>query len=105
MARIDADAHVIETARTWDYMEEHEQEFHPQIFVRDENDRAPYQSNQRNEYGKIGDDNLIVGTDYGHKDMAVEIEVIKRLGEDGGIAASSVEKILETNPCKLYGFV
>jgi predicted TIM-barrel fold metal-dependent hydrolase len=55
MARIDADAHVIETARTWDYMGEDEQEFRPQIFVRDENDRAPYRSNQRNEFWKIGD--------------------------------------------------
>ena len=55
MARIDADAHVIETARTWDYMEEGEQEFRPQIFVRDENDSAPFRANQRNEYWKIGD--------------------------------------------------
>lgn len=55
MARIDADAHVIETIRTWDFMEEDEQEFRPQIFVRDENDRAPLRSNQRNEYWKIGD--------------------------------------------------
>lgn len=55
MARIDADAHVIETARTWDYMREDEQEFRPQIFVRDENDRAPFRSNQRNEFWKIGD--------------------------------------------------
>jgi len=55
MAKIDADAHVIETAQTWDYLEEDEQEFRPQIFVRDENDRAPYRSNQRNEYWKIGD--------------------------------------------------
>ncbi|MEE9291102.1 MAG: amidohydrolase family protein [Alphaproteobacteria bacterium] len=55
MARIDADAHVIETARTWDYMEEDEQEFRPQIFVRDEDDGAPFRSNQRNAYWKIGD--------------------------------------------------
>ncbi len=52
---------------------------------------------------EIGDDNLIVGTDYGHNDVAVEIEVIRRLGEDGGIKASSVEKILQTNPSALYG--
>jgi predicted TIM-barrel fold metal-dependent hydrolase len=51
----------------------------------------------------IGDDNLVVGTDYGHNDLTVEIEVIKRLGEDGNIPASSVEKILETNPSNLYG--
>jgi predicted TIM-barrel fold metal-dependent hydrolase len=55
MAKIDADAHVIETSRTWDYMGEDEQEFRPQIFIRDENDGAPFRSNQRNEYWKIGD--------------------------------------------------
>jgi len=50
----------------------------------------------------IGDDNLIVGTDYGHNDVAVEIEIIRRMGTDGNIPASSAEKILETNPGKLY---
>jgi predicted TIM-barrel fold metal-dependent hydrolase len=55
MPKIDADAHVIETPRTWDYMAEDEQVFRPQIFVRDQNDGAPFGSNQRNEYWKIGD--------------------------------------------------
>lgn len=54
MTKIDADAHVIETPRTWSHMREHELEFRPQIFVRDPNDGAPYRSNQRNEYWKIG---------------------------------------------------
>ena len=52
---------------------------------------------------EIGDDNLIIGTDYGHKDVAVEIEALKRLGSDGALTASSGTKILETNPGKLYG--
>ena len=52
---------------------------------------------------EIGDDNLIIGTDYGHKDVAVEIEALKRLGSDGSLAPASVSKILETNPGKLYG--
>lgn len=55
MPRIDADAHVIETPRTWGFMAEDEQHFRPQIFVRDPSDRAPFGSNQRNEYWKIGD--------------------------------------------------
>ena len=55
MPRIDADAHVIETPRTWSYMRDEEQEFRPQIFVRDPNDGAPYRSNQRNEYWRIGE--------------------------------------------------
>ncbi len=55
MPRIDADAHVIETPRTWSYMRDEEREFRPQIFVRDPNDGAPYRSNQRNEYWRIGE--------------------------------------------------
>ncbi|MGE0651193.1 MAG: amidohydrolase family protein [Alphaproteobacteria bacterium] len=55
MPRIDADAHVIETPKTWTYMGDDEQEFRPQIFVRDSSDGAPYRSNQRNEYWKIGE--------------------------------------------------
>ncbi|MFM1814976.1 MAG: hypothetical protein RLZ98_1671 [Pseudomonadota bacterium] len=52
---------------------------------------------------EIGDENLIVGTDYGHNDDAVEIEVIKRLGEDGTISKASAERIIDTNPARLYG--
>ncbi|MFM2130076.1 MAG: hypothetical protein RL477_1622 [Pseudomonadota bacterium] len=55
MLRIDADAHVIETPRTWSFMRDEEQDFRPQVFVRDLNDGAPRRSNQRNEYWKIGD--------------------------------------------------
>ena len=55
MPNIDADAHVLETPRTWSFMSKDEQRFRPQIFVRDPNDGAPYGSNQRNEYWKIGD--------------------------------------------------
>ncbi len=51
---------------------------------------------------EIGDDNLIIGTDYGHKDIAVEIEALSRLGTDGSVPASSVDKILQANPAKLY---
>lgn len=55
MPRIDADAHVIETPRTWSYIPPEDSEFKPQIFVRDQHDGAPLRSNQRNEYWKIGE--------------------------------------------------
>lgn len=55
MPKVDADAHVIETARTWDYMDDREQQFRPQIFIRDRSDRAPFTNSQRNEFWKIGD--------------------------------------------------
>lgn len=56
MPKIDADAHVVETPRTWSHMQGDEQKFRPQIFVRDPNDGAPYRANQRNEFWKIGDE-------------------------------------------------
>ena len=55
MPNIDADAHVLETPKTWSYMTKAEQHFRPQVFVRDANDGAPYNGNQRNEYWKVGD--------------------------------------------------
>lgn len=39
MATVDADAHVIETPKTWSYMREDEQDFRPQIFMRDQTHR------------------------------------------------------------------
>ncbi len=52
---------------------------------------------------EIGEDNLIVGTDYGHNDTATEIDAIRRLGTDGTLTATAVNKILAANPSKLYG--
>jgi predicted TIM-barrel fold metal-dependent hydrolase len=52
--------------------------------------------------GEIGDDNLVIGTDYGHRDSATEVEALKRLGQDGSYPADSVRKILQDNPAKLY---
>jgi predicted TIM-barrel fold metal-dependent hydrolase len=51
---------------------------------------------------QVGDDNLIIGTDYGHKDTASEVLAIKRLSTDGSIPAASAKKILESNPAALY---
>ena len=52
---------------------------------------------------EIGDDNLIIGTDYGHKDTATEVVALKRMQEDGSLPATTTKKILETNPARLYG--
>ena len=53
MPTIDADAHVLESTKTWSYMRENEQRFRPQIFVRDPNDGAPYRANDRNDFWVI----------------------------------------------------
>lgn len=52
---------------------------------------------------EVGDDNLLIGTDYGHKDTATEIHAMRRLAEEGGLKPASVTKILETNPARFYG--
>jgi predicted TIM-barrel fold metal-dependent hydrolase len=71
MPTIDADAHVIETPRTWSFMREHEQDFRPQIFIRDSDDGAPVRSNQRREYWMIEGKLLSKGSNVG-KDVSAE---------------------------------
>ena len=51
---------------------------------------------------EIGDDNLIVGTDYGHRDDTAEIDALKRMANDGNLPKSSADKILRINPGALY---
>ena len=52
---------------------------------------------------EIGDDALLIGTDYGHKDTSAEVDALKRLGQDGSVSRSTTDKILKTNPGILYG--
>lgn len=50
----------------------------------------------------LGDDNLVVGTDYGHRDTATELSAFTRMASDVAVPASTTEKILKTNPGLLY---
>ncbi|MFT5539685.1 MAG: putative TIM-barrel fold metal-dependent hydrolase [Alphaproteobacteria bacterium] len=52
---------------------------------------------------RTGDDNLVVGTDYGHTDTSAEIEALRILREGGTVAPASVDKILGPNSERLYG--
>ncbi len=54
--------------------------------------------------GYAGEDNLMIGTDYGHTDQSSEIQALQKLRERGGIAPSIIDKILGDNPRELYGF-
>jgi len=49
-----------------------------------------------------GEDNLVIGTDYGHADNAVEIEALRKLRTDGKLPGRVVDKILDDNPRALY---
>ena len=50
-----------------------------------------------------GEDNLLIGTDYGHNDQSSELEALKHLRESGGITDRQYTKITSTNPAALYG--
>ena len=50
-----------------------------------------------------GEDNLVIGSDYGHADTSAEIEALRRLREEGKVPARVVNKILDDNARALYG--
>lgn len=50
-----------------------------------------------------GDDNLIIGSDYGHNDNASELEALRRLQTDGRLMREVADKILCANPARFYG--
>lgn len=49
-----------------------------------------------------GEDNIVTGTDYGHTDPSVEIDVFEVLREKGGLTESQYRKIVDDNPRRLY---
>jgi predicted TIM-barrel fold metal-dependent hydrolase len=50
----------------------------------------------------VGDDNLVLGTDYGHNDTSSEINAMRKLTRDGKISVRSIDKILGRNAEALY---
>jgi predicted TIM-barrel fold metal-dependent hydrolase len=50
-----------------------------------------------------GEDNLLIGTDYGHTDNSSQIEALRMLRDVPGIPPRAVDKILWDNPKTLYG--
>jgi predicted TIM-barrel fold metal-dependent hydrolase len=50
-----------------------------------------------------GDDNLVIGTDYGHTDSSAEIEALRLLRQTSGISPHAIDKILWDNPRRFYG--
>jgi predicted TIM-barrel fold metal-dependent hydrolase len=50
-----------------------------------------------------GEDNLVIGTDYGHADNAAEIEALRKLRNEGRLPGRVIDKILDDNPRSLYG--
>jgi predicted TIM-barrel fold metal-dependent hydrolase len=50
-----------------------------------------------------GEDNLVLGTDYGHNDTATEIDALRHLKRDEGMSAAAINRILDDNARALYG--
>jgi len=50
-----------------------------------------------------GDDNLVIGTDYGHADSATELHAMTELQRREDIDPQVVRKILDDNARALYG--
>jgi len=49
-----------------------------------------------------GEDNLVIGTDYGHADQSTEIEALRNLKRKSDIDPGIIDKILGENPKTLY---
>ena len=50
-----------------------------------------------------GEDNLVIGSDYGHADTSSELEALRNLRHSGEVPASVLDKILDSNARSLYG--
>ena len=49
-----------------------------------------------------GDQNIVIGSDYGHADTSSEIEALRKLRVQGEISPEVIERILHDNPKALY---
>ena len=50
-----------------------------------------------------GEDNLVVGTDYGHQDQSSEIEAMRNMRDKGDVDPAVIDKIMGENAVMLYG--
>jgi predicted TIM-barrel fold metal-dependent hydrolase len=50
-----------------------------------------------------GEDNLLLGTDYGHRDTSTELDALQQLRKSRDISSDAARKILEDNPQAFYG--
>jgi predicted TIM-barrel fold metal-dependent hydrolase len=50
-----------------------------------------------------GENNLVIGTDYGHNDQSTEIDALRNLKDNGGLGADQYRKIVDDNARALWG--
>jgi hypothetical protein len=51
----------------------------------------------------VGEDNLMIGSDYGHSDIATELQAVRDVGKAGEVSPEVARKIRDANPRALYG--
>jgi len=49
-----------------------------------------------------GEDNIVIGSDYGHNDTSAELEALRKLKTKGTLAPEIIDKILYDNAKRLY---
>jgi predicted TIM-barrel fold metal-dependent hydrolase len=49
-----------------------------------------------------GEDNIVIGSDYGHADTSSEIEALRNLEQNGELKPAVIDKILSDNTKTLY---
>ena len=49
-----------------------------------------------------GEHSLVIGTDYGHQDMSVELDALRTLGKRGDLDSVVAQQIVDDNPRALY---
>ena len=50
-----------------------------------------------------GEDNIVIGSDYGHNDTSSEITALRTIKEKGEVEPRIIDKILYDNAKALYG--
>ena len=50
-----------------------------------------------------GEDNIVIGSDYGHNDTSSEIEALRTIKTKGEVEPRIIDKILYDNAKALYG--
>jgi predicted TIM-barrel fold metal-dependent hydrolase len=76
----------------------------PQSVVKDNRIYIACQTHDDIPYvvSEIGEDNLVIGTDYGHSDPSTHLQVLAALSSDGGLNERVRTKIAEDNARALY---
>jgi predicted TIM-barrel fold metal-dependent hydrolase len=51
----------------------------------------------------VGEDQLIIGSDYGHNDPSEEAQLVATMHARGDLSTRALDKIFGDNPARLYG--